>query len=337
MTRSRDVADTQDNSGGPVVPSTVGKNYLINGGFDIWQRGTSFPSQSVYTADRWYNSGSNAITGSQQSTNPPSGSRYFFRQTATSTSGYYNLDQYIETANAAQLWGKTVTFSVKLRRSSTFDATLFIGIEKTSTVDGGSGATWTSIGTTNITGSTISSGTGVSDWTTYSLTVAIPSDGTANTIRARAAYLSNPASGAYVEFAQFQLEIGSVATAFARSAGTIQGELAACQRYYFRMNANNTYSPFGNGNAGSGTLSYIMINHPVTMRTVTSSVDFSNLAVGRFGSPVFAVTAVALQDKTTNITLISTTNDNSSYAAGSNCSLNANNSTSAFIGLSAEL
>jgi hypothetical protein len=103
------------------------------------------------------------------------------------------------------------------------------------------------------------------------------------------------------------------------------------------MNANNTYSPFGNGNAGSGTLSYIMINHPVTMRTVTSSADFSNLAVGRFGSPVFAVTAVALQDKTTNITLISTTNDNSSYAAGSNCSLNANNSTSAFIGLSAEL
>jgi hypothetical protein len=103
------------------------------------------------------------------------------------------------------------------------------------------------------------------------------------------------------------------------------------------MNANNTYSPFGSGNAGSATLSYIMVNHPVPMRTVTSSVDFSNLAVTRFGSPVFAVTAIALQDKTTNITLISTTNDNSSYTAGSYCALSANNSTSAFIGFSAEL
>jgi len=42
MTRARDVADTQDNTGGAVAPVVSGKNFAINGGFDIAQRGTSF-------------------------------------------------------------------------------------------------------------------------------------------------------------------------------------------------------------------------------------------------------------------------------------------------------
>ena len=44
------------------------KNYLINGGFRLWQRGTSFTSNDAYGADRWkHANGDGTGTTSRQS------------------------------------------------------------------------------------------------------------------------------------------------------------------------------------------------------------------------------------------------------------------------------
>lgn len=318
----------------------AGKNFLINGNFDIWQRGTSFNTYSIYTADRWYNMQSASITCTRQSTNPPVGSQYVFRQTATAGGGYLSLHQYIETSTVATLWGKTVTFSIKLRRSATFDSVMFVDIQKTPTVDGGSGATWTQIATTQIPASSISSGTTSSDWTTLSVTATIPSDGTANGLYVRLGYLTNPANGSYIEAAQAQLEIGSLVTPFSRAAGTYQAELAACQRYYYRWTSGATYARYPTlGVASSTTIGSFPAAIPVTMRITPYSVEYGgNFRLYDMVNTPLNMTSIALFGSTElsptgwiNIIVASGLTQLRTY------SLNSRDDVNAYIGLNAEL
>jgi hypothetical protein len=82
-------------------------------------------------------------------------------------------------------------------------------------------------------------GTATTSWSRISYTFTMPSV-SGLTISAGSMtqiYLQMPLSDTYtVDFSQVQLEVGSVATSFTRAGGTLQGELAACQRYYETIN-----------------------------------------------------------------------------------------------------
>jgi len=279
----------------------AGRNFAINGGLDIWQRGTSFTT-SGYSADRW-NTSSTSVTISRQSTNAPVGSQYYLRNTATAGSAASDSFMYFESSQTAPLVGRTITISVKVRRNATFNADVFFRLDKSATVDAGSGATWTNIvptsgsdGTSNSTpNASITTGTGVADWTTIYRTIAIPSDGTANSLRVILYYGNAVPSGSVLEIAQLQVEIGSIPTSFSRAGGTIQGELAACQRYYTRFTPGAAYGGYGIGYVTGATDIGVMINLPVQMRIVASSIDYSSgLAFQTFAGSFITPSSISL-------------------------------------------
>jgi hypothetical protein len=75
-----------------------------------------------------------------------------------------------------------------------------------------------------------------------------------------------------------QVEAGSVATAFQTATGTIQGELAACQRYYYRVTAAAIGERLGIGYAGTTTVANIVYPLPVSMRVTPTAIETTGTA-----------------------------------------------------------
>jgi hypothetical protein len=330
MTKARSSADFA--AGGPNV---AGKNAIINGGFDVWQRGTSFTT-TEYTADRWYAIRTGTVTLTRQTSGAPSGSQYYVRQVSGANASIIDFIQLIETANVVPMQGKTVTLSFKVRRNASLLSDFAYYVQKSATVDAGNGASWTTIVTANIANSLLPTGTTSSDWYSFATSLSIPNDGTANSIRIILEPSSQMPINSSFDLAQVQLELGSTATPFSRAGGTIQGELAACQRYYWRA-GGAAYQHYGFGVGATGTISAILINNPTSMRAAPTSVDYSTLALldgtVLIGSAVPTIVAVYSGPNLTTIdaTVASGVTVNRPYR------LISNNSTSGFIGFSAEL
>ena len=210
------------------------KNLIINGGFDVWQRGTSFTADNIYTTDRWKSGdgsgGSPARTASQQvfalgQTDVPD-AHYYFRHDQTSGTSNGNSSFTTRIEDVTRTAGKTLTLSfyAKANASMTIGPRFIQGF--------GSGGSPSS--SVEITETTVTIGT---SWTKHTLTVTMPSI-SGKTIGSDGVHTSstilnidfNPTGTFTFEIAQVQLELGSVATDFEhRSYGE---ELALCQRYY---------------------------------------------------------------------------------------------------------
>jgi hypothetical protein len=246
----------------------AGKNFVINGDFDIWQRGTSTTTNANYgSADRWWMYyGAGTSTFSRESTIVPTGSTYSLK-IAQSVATNTNLQvlQSIESLNAVAMAGKTVTISGLFAASAS--TTLILDVVYSTATDVTPSGSWT--GATVVT-----SGTGtVSTTASFSrITGVYTIPSTAKSVMARIVSTS-VTSGTSVYAAQIQLELGNVPTTFTPAGGTIQGELAACQRYYFRNTAEGTYSIFGFGSAGISTNVQLLMPFPVRMRIAPTTLE----------------------------------------------------------------
>jgi len=337
-----DLAGTVNTVSAPLY-NAAGKNKIINGDYGVWQRGTSFtPATStiVYNSDRWATNrdGTGAtITVSQQTftpgTAPVSGyeGTYYLRfaQSVAGTGGTYSgLQQNIEDVRTYA--GQTVTLSFWAKadaaRSVTPSAIQNFG-------SGGSGNVTTS-------GSAVSLTT---SWVRYTQNITIPSitGKTVGTSSYLQIYFGLPLNTAQtIEFWGVQLEAGSTATGFQTATGTLQGELAACQRYYYRISsdASSPYALFNTAGYFTSTTTYSgNIQNPVTMRTVPSSIDFANVSAQDSSGTFYAVSAITVDTNTDSTWGFSVNATVSGATAARFGRFLVNNSSSAYLGFSAEL
>lgn len=192
------------------------KNYIINGNFDIWQRGTSFSSVG-YTADRWHL----AIGGSAVATKHNDAPNMILLST-TAASSFANLYQAIETATVVGLRGKTLTLSLKIAIGGTHTGGFALSARYSNSTDILISQT-TTIQSLGISASSAN--------TRYSLTFTVPADAVG--LRLDIENTSVQPSGALYQVQEVQLEEGSVATPFENRPYGL--ELSLCQRYYEKI------------------------------------------------------------------------------------------------------
>jgi hypothetical protein len=345
------VADSTATTGLRYTAGTVQSNPILNSAFQVWQRGTStsiaastFPS---FPADRWITSTNTnqACTVSRQATGDTTNlpniqyALRYQRNSGQTGTGSLFLIQNFESINSIPFAGKTVTLSFYARKGANYSATssaLAVSIIT------GTGTDQNAFNGFTGSASPISStATLTTTWQRFSYTGTIAT----NVTQIAPALLFDPTGTAgtndYYEVTGIQIDVGSVALPFRTYAGTIQGELAACQRYYFRRYATTAaytwYSNFGPGQTTT-TLS-VAIPLPVTMRVTPSTLDYSSSlrvdngysASANVSSIVLDSTVASIQQGQVSITTAS------SITVGAMYTLQSSNSTSTYIGLSAEL
>jgi hypothetical protein len=331
----------------------AGKNKIINGDFGIWQRGTSFTT-TAYTADRFFLNAAvtSGLSVSRQTftlgTAPVSGyeGQYFADIAGTITNastGYILLVQRIE--NVRTLAGQTVTYSFWAKGSTS--GTISTAISQAFGTGGSPSAT-VFVGN--------SSHSITTSWQRFTVTIALPSIsgktiGTNGDSQLQLSivknmgtlYSSDYGSANYTGTLSIwgvQLEAGSTATAFQTATGTIQGELSACQRYYYRATPGTTQGTYGIGTARSTTAGDVFIPFPVSMRVVPTVLDFANLAYqsGSLAAPRLTASGLVYNaNNTTNNNALINGTVSSGFTSNQVIYLLNDNNSAGYIGFGAEI
>jgi hypothetical protein len=284
------------------------KNKIINGAMTFNQRnaGASVtPTNGQYVLDRWINYQSVASKYSIQqnagSVTPPVGFSNYAGMTSLSSyslggTDYFTFEQALEGFNVSDLaWGsanaRTVTLSFWVRSSltGTFGGALYAATgtlcypfsytisaantweQKSVTITGPTTGTFA---TNNTASFSLCFGIGVGS--TYSGTAGSWQGSVLRSVTGAVNVVGT--NGATFYLTGVQLEVGTQATTFTTAGGSYGAELALCQRYYWRLKANNTVTNFCIGLNTGTTSARHMVQFPVSMRTAPTAVEQSGTA-----------------------------------------------------------
>jgi hypothetical protein len=327
-----------------LLPAGLGfRNVLVNGDFKVWQRGTSLASggATTYTADRWIVSSPNAgRTASRQSAGLD-GFQYCMRvsrDSGNSTLGALDLSQSVETINSYQFAGKQITLSFWARAGANYSPAssgLYIGLQSGTGTDQNIESSWT--GGVSLVNTTI---TLTTSWQKFQFTSPVASSATGIGLYIRSTPVGTAGADDYFEITGVQLEQNYQPTPFEQRPYGV--ELALCQRYYQRRSGTGStaYTSLGGfGAFGSTTGADFDFVLPVVMRLVPHTLDYHSASgfVGSTSNNSYTSTGISIQTATATAQVFAITLSGMSGTAGLSVRLLVNNSTSGYLGWSAEL
>jgi hypothetical protein len=311
------------------------KNRLVNGSFNIAQRGTSFVSgannDDTYNLDRWYvlSDGNDAVDITQTTT-VPTGAKYSIGLDVETVNKKFGIAQIIENVNCYDAIGGNVTLSFQAKVSATTKLdnvkcaiVAWSGTADTVTSDiisawGAEGTNPTLIA--NATYENTPANLNVTtSFATYSVTANVDTASTANIIVFIWSDVTDTTAGDFLYITNAQLEIGTSATPFERRL--YNQELANCQRYYEKSYAQGTvagtaqsypaYGNYFNGMSNTSGQKIVILPFKVTKRASPTVTYYD--AAGNSGK----ITTVDIGGTNTNNVAIALSFVNDAmYAAG---------------------
>lgn len=280
-----------------VTPSSSGsynlfQQAIINGNFDVWQRGTSIAmtAANAYSADRWYCETATAGTDktiSREDGTGVNGSYYCARvKMVSDVDELLTFSQALESQDSIKFRGQKVTLSFYARGGAEFVADNATLVSKIVT---GKGTDQKVLAFTTSADGVSQNNTLTTSWQkfTCTTTAAIASDITQIGVSFAFTHAGSGTTTNYFEITQVQLCAGDVALPFMPKS--FEEELRACQRYY-EKSFDYTIAPAeGLGTGAGGALHFIpqstflyhlvgTIYYKVTKRITAPTITYYNPA-----------------------------------------------------------
>jgi len=261
-----------------VMSNSFLRNVLINGAFNVAQRGGSFTDGNGYTLDRWYGNRNGGVAGVTYSQvyGAFGANKYCMsiqRTAGNSSTAAANLFQAIEGQNCRFMAGQVITLSFQIGTGGTISATTHtVQLNyQTTTTDIGPTGSWTAVGSNSF---TVVNNTA---FTKYNMQWTVPSNATQLEIIFGINFSGTAGADDRYYLTEVQLEAGPVPTPFERKL--LDQTIIDCQRYYQKSydigtapGTATTQNLVGNSQSGAGGQGNFAgeIYFPVIMRAVPS-------------------------------------------------------------------
>ena len=294
------------------------RNLIINGGFNVWQRGTTgtvVGGPAYCSADRWkcYVNTNTTITLSRQTFTPgqkevPGNPTYYarFDWLGTGASQFFGFEQLIEGCHHGA--GDFITVSFYARSERSDDMNLGVSQKCDGSADVSCGDRTFNLEPT---------------WKRFVYTYPMPSL-VGKTIGANNAlaitFYRSGILNSYLDIANVQVEVGTTATPF--EYRNPQQELDLCRRYCRTVLNGGETSGFGFCNGAAAT--FFMFDYGTPMRSTPSLSYSGTLNISNYASNLSTITGVAAISTAANSGGVRTAFTLNSTPSAVACGLNPN-------------